>query len=82
MPYRPRFTIYTPTRRLRWPKAWTPMELHEARDGKMRSTQRARDYGWWQKQGRQYLKPVHTGAYGTWRLIRVLKGHGRRILWN
>lgn len=71
MPYRPRFSIYTPTERLRFPMTWTPLALYEARDGKLVSTQRPRDFMWWQPAERKYLKRLHLGAYGTWRTIRA-----------
>ena len=71
MPYRPRFSIYTATAALRFPMTWTPMALHEERDGKLRSGQATTKVLWW-REGRKYLKRLHVGAYGTWRTIRVI----------
>lgn len=71
MPYRPRFSIYTATNALRFPMTWTPMALHEARDGKLASGQAStKMLGW--RDGRKFLKPLHIGAYGTWRTVRAL----------
>ena len=85
MAYRPRFSIYTPTRALRFPEAWTVMEMHEAQDGKLRSTQRTREFMWWQPAERKYLKPLQTGAYGAWCVIRASaqgKDLSRRLRWK
>lgn len=74
--YEPRWSIYTPSNRLRFHPAWTPMELHEERDGKLRSGQNSTKVLWW-RAGRKHLKRLQTGAYGTWTLIRML-AHKRR----
>jgi len=76
--YRPRISIYTPTGALRWPMAWTPMALHEMRDGKKVSGQNAtKMLGW--RAGRKYIKRLQTGAYGTWCVIRTK--HRLRVHW-
>lgn len=66
--YRPRLTIYTPTRQLRQPVAWTPMALHEMRDGKRVSGQAVtKMLGW--RDGRKRLKRT----YNTWDTVRLLR---------
>lgn len=67
--YEPRWSIYTPSNRLRRHVVWTPMELHEARDNKLRSGQTTTRVLWW-REGRKRMKRLHTGAYGTWRIVR------------
>ena len=67
MAYRPRFSIYTPTSRLRFPKAWTPMALHEERDNFLRSTRQKETQVWWQPE-RKHLKRTMN----TWRTIRAI----------
>lgn len=57
------------------------MALHEARDGKLRSTQRSKEFMWWQPSERKYLKPLHVGRYGTWQLIRGLQRR-KSIRWE
>ena len=66
--YRPRLTIYTPTTMLRWPMTWTPMALHEARDGKLVSGQNmTKMLGW--RAGRKRLKQTCM----TWDTVRLLR---------
>lgn len=66
--YRPRLTIYTPTQHLRWPMAWTPMALHEMRDGKLVSGQNmTKTLGW--REGRKLLKRTAL----TWDVVRVVR---------
>jgi hypothetical protein len=66
--YRPRLTIYTLTTQLRWPMTWTPMALHEARDGKLVSGQNmTKLLGW--REGRKRLKRSHT----TWDTVRMMR---------
>lgn len=65
-PYRPRLTIYTPTRQLRQPMTWTPMALHEMRDGKLRSGQNA-TVVW--RSGRKWLKRTSI----TWDVVRIVR---------
>ena len=60
------FSIYTDTKRLRHPMTWTPMALHEARDGKLVSGQ-AMTKVW--RQGRKRLKRTHM----TWDTVRMLR---------
>ena len=73
LPYRPRFTIYTPTptQRLRFPMTWTPLALHEVRDGKRVSGQATTKLLGW-LAGRARVKRLHIGAYGTWCTVRSL----------
>lgn len=67
MAYRPRFSIFTSSKRLRFPMAWTPMMLHEDRDNFLRSVQLKETEPWWQPE-RKYLKRLHT----TWHTIRAI----------
>ncbi len=66
--YRPRLTIYTQTKHLRWPMTWTPMALHEERDGKLVSGQNTtKMLGW--REGRKRLKRLGL----TWDVVRIVR---------
>lgn len=66
--YRPRLTIYTPTKALRFPMTWTPMALYEARDGKLRSGQAMTKVLWW-REGRRRMKRLSL----TWDVVRIVR---------
>lgn len=68
MAYRPRFSISVPVKQMRFPMAWTPMALHEARDGKRVSGQATTKVLYGAMEGRKYLKRTQK----TWHAIRVL----------
>ena len=67
-PYYSGLTIYTPTKRLRHPMTWTPMVLHEMRDGKLVSGQATTEILGW-REGRKRLKRTPT----TWHTVRMLR---------
>ena len=70
-PYHAGLTIYTPTERLRRPMTWTPMALHEARDGKLVSGQ-ATTKVW--RHGRKRMKRLSL----TWDVVRLVRRHRTR----
>lgn len=66
MPYRPRFTIYQPALRLRFPRPWTVLDYYDEPAPFRSRGAVTRVY----QEGRKYIKPLSGGHVGVWRVIR------------